>query len=75
MRKTLLVHHVLTFVDLIPDPIIGSGSLGAGLTDLFTRDEFDNVNRSGDAQSSNKKHIKQVADVLLHEIKPKERTD
>ncbi|PKS07306.1 hypothetical protein jhhlp_005908 [Lomentospora prolificans] len=60
--------------DLIPDPIIGSGSLGAGLTDLFTRDEFDTVNRSGDAQTPNRKHIKQVADILLQEIKPKERT-
>ncbi|CAI4214846.1 unnamed protein product [Parascedosporium putredinis] len=61
--------------DLIPDPIIGSGMLGAGLADVVLRDEFDNLNRSADAQTSNRKHVKQVADLLIHEIKPKERTD
>ncbi|SPN98572.1 related to sister chromatid cohesion protein [Cephalotrichum gorgonifer] len=67
---------IMPFVaDLMPDPLIGSGTLGAGITDLFNRDEFDAVNRGAEAQPANRKHLKQVADVLLHEIKPKERTD
>ena len=65
----------LTRVDLIPDPYIGSGTVGAGLTSLFSRDEFDAVNRAAEAQPSNRKPVKLVADALAHEIRPKERTD
>lgn len=33
------------------------------------------MNRAAEAQPSNRKPVKQVADVLAHEIRPKERTD
>lgn len=65
----------LTCVDLIPDPFVGSGTIGSGLTDLFSREEYKAVNRNAETQPSGGKLLKQVADAVAHEIKPNERTD
>ncbi|KAF9873199.1 AT hook domain-containing protein [Colletotrichum karsti] len=62
--------------DLIPDPTIGSGSLAASVSHLFSSQEYDNLNKeaTGPNQNHGLKHLKYAVDHVLHDLKPNQRT-
>ncbi|KAH6958562.1 sister chromatid cohesion C-terminus-domain-containing protein [Fusarium avenaceum] len=60
--------------DIIPDPVLGSGSPALPLTDLFQFHEFDSLNREAAGQAQMPRNVKQAVDHVLQDIKPSQRT-
>ncbi|KJZ77907.1 hypothetical protein HIM_02544 [Hirsutella minnesotensis 3608] len=60
--------------DIIPDPCLGSGSPALRIADLFPRDEYDRVNNEAANHPQGSKSLKQIADHVLHDLKPSQRT-
>ncbi|KAH7275451.1 sister chromatid cohesion C-terminus-domain-containing protein [Fusarium solani] len=60
--------------DIIPDPTLGSGSVSLPLSDLFQTQEFNTLNREIAGQPHMPRHVKQVVDHVLQDIKPGQRT-
>lgn len=57
--------------DIIPDPLIGSGSPAEPVSSMFSRTEFDNLNNeAATGQDQQSKNIKQAVDFVLHDMKP-----
>jgi cohesin loading factor subunit SCC2 len=64
----------VVIIELIPDPVIGSGPIVPSLADVFSRDEFEKINQETTGLSSSSKQLKQITDMFIHEIKPSQRT-
>ncbi|KAF5659302.1 cohesin loading factor subunit scc2 [Fusarium heterosporum] len=60
--------------DIIPDPVLGSGSPALPLTDLFQSHDFDNLNREAAGHTSMPRNVKQAVDHVVQDIKPSQRT-
>ncbi|ENH65584.1 Protein rad9 [Fusarium oxysporum f. sp. cubense race 1] len=60
--------------DIIPDPVLGSGSPALPLTDLFQTHDFDNLNKEAAGHNQMPRNVKQAVDHVLQEIKPSQRT-
>ncbi|KAK1507541.1 AT hook domain-containing protein, partial [Colletotrichum tamarilloi] len=62
--------------DLIPDPTLGSGSLASSISQMFSSQEFDSLNKEATGQNHNHgmKHLKYAVDHVLHDLKPNQRT-
>ncbi|KAM0344308.1 hypothetical protein ACHAPU_007665 [Fusarium lateritium] len=60
--------------DIIPDPVLGSGSAALPLTDLFQSHEFDSLNREAAGHPQMPRSVKQAVDHVLQDIKPSQRT-
>ncbi|KAL7789081.1 sister chromatid cohesion C-terminus domain-containing protein [Trichoderma ceciliae] len=60
--------------EIIPDPNIGFGSPAPSISDLFPHDDFDRLNKEALGQPHLPRNTKQAVDLVLHEIKPSQRT-
>ncbi|KAF4994136.1 hypothetical protein FDECE_13212 [Fusarium decemcellulare] len=60
--------------DIIPDPILGSGSPALPISDLFQTHEFNNLNKEAVGQHQMPRNVKQAVDHVLQDIKPSQRT-
>ncbi|KAF9773604.1 hypothetical protein IL306_008559 [Fusarium sp. DS 682] len=60
--------------DIIPDPVLGSGSPALPLTDLFQAHDFNNLNKEAAGHNQMPRSVKQAVDHVLQEIKPSQRT-
>ncbi|KAH6607601.1 sister chromatid cohesion mis4 [Trichoderma cornu-damae] len=61
--------------DIMLDPDIGFGSPGPSVSDLFPHDDFDRLNKEALGQPQLPRNAKQAVDLVLHEIKPSQRTN
>ncbi|KAJ4864845.1 HEAT repeat associated with sister chromatid cohesion domain-containing protein [Trichoderma breve] len=60
--------------EIIPDPNIGFGSPAPSISDIFPHSDFDRLNREALGQAHLPRNTKQAVDLVLHEIKPSQRT-
>ncbi|KAL7950163.1 sister chromatid cohesion C-terminus domain-containing protein [Trichoderma barbatum] len=60
--------------EIIPDPNIGFGSPAPSISDLFPHADFDRLNKEALGQPHLPRSTKQAVDLVLHEIKPSQRT-
>ncbi|KAM0448951.1 hypothetical protein ACHAO4_008179 [Trichoderma viride] len=60
--------------EIIPDPNIGFGSPAPSVSDLFPQDDFNRLNKEALGQPHLPRNTKQAVDLVLHEIKPSQRT-
>lgn len=60
--------------DIIPDPTIGSGSPAEPVSNLFARNEFDNLNNEAANGDQPSKTMKQAVDFVVHDMKSKNPT-
>ncbi|KAF5017320.1 hypothetical protein F66182_10768 [Fusarium sp. NRRL 66182] len=60
--------------DIIPDPVLGSGSPALPLTDVFQTHEFSSLNNEAASQHQMPRNVKQAVDHVLQDIKSGQRT-
>ncbi|PNP45667.1 hypothetical protein TGAMA5MH_02892 [Trichoderma gamsii] len=60
--------------EIIPDPNIGFGSPAPSVSDLFSQNDFNRLNKEALGQPHLPRNTKQAVDLVLHEIKPSQRT-
>ncbi|KAF4456998.1 hypothetical protein F53441_1013 [Fusarium austroafricanum] len=60
--------------DIIPDPILGSGSPALPLTDLFKNHDFNNLNKEAAGHNQMPRNVKQAVEHVYQDIKPSQRT-
>ncbi|KAL7937946.1 sister chromatid cohesion C-terminus domain-containing protein [Trichoderma chlorosporum] len=60
--------------EIIPDPNLGFGSPAPSISDLFPHSDFDRLNKEALGQPHLPRNTKQAVDLVLHEIKPSQRT-
>lgn len=61
-------------LEIIPDPNIGFGSPAPSVSDLFPQHDFGRLNSEALGQPHLPRNTKQAVDLVLHEIKPSQRT-
>ena len=66
--------HSNCFLDIIPDPSLGSGSPALNLSDVFPTQDFDKLNREAQDRPQLPKNAKNVVDMVLRDLKPADRT-
>jgi hypothetical protein len=71
-----LAHEVATDtgLEIIPDPNIGFGSPAPSVSDLFPHNDYDRLNKEALGQPHLPRNTKQAVDLVLHDIKPSQRT-
>lgn len=76
MASVLLRLSVIdsVYVDIIPDPAFGSGSPALPISDLFSTQEFDQLNAEANGQAQLPKNTKQAVDFVLQDLKLPQRT-
>ncbi|KAL6884090.1 sister chromatid cohesion C-terminus domain-containing protein [Trichoderma longibrachiatum] len=60
--------------EIIPDPSLGLGSPAPSISDLFPHSEYERLNKEALGQPHLPRSTKQAVDLVLHEIKPSQRT-
>ncbi|PTB70757.1 DNA repair and meiosis protein [Trichoderma citrinoviride] len=60
--------------EIIPDPSLGFGSPAPSISDLFPHSEYERLNKEALGQPHLPRSTKQAVDLVLHEIKPSQRT-
>ena len=60
--------------DIIPDPTLGSGSPALRISDLFSTQDFDQLNQEAAGQLQLPKNTRQQVDLVLQDLKPSQRT-
>ncbi|KAL6898409.1 sister chromatid cohesion C-terminus domain-containing protein [Trichoderma evansii] len=60
--------------EIIPDPNIGFGSPAPSVSDIFPQHDFNRLNKEALGQPHLPRNTKQAVDLVLHEIKPSQRT-
>lgn len=61
-------------VDLVPNPVPGTGSPSLNNSDLFSEHDLETLNREAGSPGNSSKNMKQATDSVLHELKPTLRT-
>lgn len=61
-------------LEIIPDPSLGLGSPAPSISDLFPHSEYERLNKEALGQPHLPRSTKQAVDLVLHEIKPSQRT-